>query len=199
MEQIKRSKSESKYYNTACLMDEALLVLLERKPYEYITVKEICEKAGVNRSTFYLHYENMNDLLSECLKYVAVNLKSRFSDEENIEQKLIKDCPENELLLYSSKYLIPYLEFVKENRALFSAVASQPAVFNVNDMFDKMYFGIFEPVMNRFKIPEWERKYRVTFFINGIHSLIIQWIKNEFAEDIQQIANLIQDCIPCKQ
>ena len=40
-------------------MNEALLILLEKKNYEYITVKEICEKAGVNRSTFYLHYETM--------------------------------------------------------------------------------------------------------------------------------------------
>ena len=47
---------ESKYYNTALLMNEALLILLETKEYEFITIKEICEKAGVNRSTFYLHY-----------------------------------------------------------------------------------------------------------------------------------------------
>ena len=59
------NKSESKYYNTALLMDEALLVLLEKKEYEFITVKEICEKAGVNRSTFYLHYETIDELLEE--------------------------------------------------------------------------------------------------------------------------------------
>lgn len=46
------NKSQSKYFNTACLMDEALLSLLQKKDYTYITVKEICEKAGVNRSTF---------------------------------------------------------------------------------------------------------------------------------------------------
>ena len=40
------NKSESKYYNTACLMDEAFILLLDKKDYEYITVKEICEKAG---------------------------------------------------------------------------------------------------------------------------------------------------------
>lgn len=68
------NKSESKYFNTALLMDEALIRLLEVKDYEYITVKEICEKAGVNRSTFYLHYETVNDLLSECLE----NIKKRF-------------------------------------------------------------------------------------------------------------------------
>ena len=51
------NKSESKYFNTALLMDEALLLLLEKKEYEFITVTEICEKAGVNRSTFYIHYQ----------------------------------------------------------------------------------------------------------------------------------------------
>ncbi len=51
------NKNESKYFNTALLMDEALIHLLTKKDIGYITVKEICEKAGVNRSTFYLHYE----------------------------------------------------------------------------------------------------------------------------------------------
>lgn len=48
------NKNETKYLNTARLMNEALLILLEKKNYEFITVKEICKKAGVNRSTFYL-------------------------------------------------------------------------------------------------------------------------------------------------
>ena len=49
------NKSESKYYYTALRMDEALISLLEKKDLEYITVKETCHQAGVNRSTFYLH------------------------------------------------------------------------------------------------------------------------------------------------
>ena len=49
-------KTESKYFYTAARMDQAFLELLEKKDMEYITVKEICETAGVNRSTFYLHY-----------------------------------------------------------------------------------------------------------------------------------------------
>ncbi len=40
-------------------MDKAFLDLLQRKDFSFITVKEICEKAGVNRSTFYLHYETV--------------------------------------------------------------------------------------------------------------------------------------------
>ena len=59
------NRSESRYFATAARMDEAFLTLLAKKDFEYITVKEICEVAGVNRSTFYLHYETMSDLLSE--------------------------------------------------------------------------------------------------------------------------------------
>ena len=51
-------------------MDEAFLTLLEKKDFAYITVKEICETAGVNRSTFYLHYETMADLLSESVSHM---------------------------------------------------------------------------------------------------------------------------------
>ena len=75
------NKSESKYYNTALLMDEALLSLLENKEYEFITVTEICEKAGVNRSTFYLHYQNIDDLLYETIEMINKRFKLAFDNE----------------------------------------------------------------------------------------------------------------------
>ena len=56
------NKNESKYFNTAIKMVEALFTLLEKKDFEYITIKEICNTAGVNRSTFYLHYVYTSDL-----------------------------------------------------------------------------------------------------------------------------------------
>ena len=46
------NKAESKYFNTAIKFNKALLSLLEKKPFEYITISEICEKAGVNRPPF---------------------------------------------------------------------------------------------------------------------------------------------------
>ena len=72
------NKSESKYFNTAVRFDRALLSLLEKKPFEYVTISELCEEAGVNRSTFYLHYENTADLLKEATAYVLDNFASYF-------------------------------------------------------------------------------------------------------------------------
>ena len=67
---------ESKYQYTASLMDEALLLLLDQKDFDTITVKEVCKKAGVNRSTFYLHYESMNDLLEEMIGMINDRFKT---------------------------------------------------------------------------------------------------------------------------
>ncbi len=75
------NKSESKYFNTALAMDNALIALLEVKDLEYITVKEICEKAGVNRSTFYLHYETITDLVNEAMESVDTRFLSYFAQD----------------------------------------------------------------------------------------------------------------------
>ena len=61
------------YKNSEISLEEALLEL-KKKPFEYITVSEICKTAGVNRSTFYLHYENLGDLLDETTRYLINKL-----------------------------------------------------------------------------------------------------------------------------
>lgn len=76
------NKSESKYFHTALRMNEALISLLEKKDLEFITVKEICETAGVNRSTFYLHYETISDLMNETVEMVDKRFLSYFSQRE---------------------------------------------------------------------------------------------------------------------
>ena len=75
------TKSESKYFNTARMMDEALIELLCKKDIQYISVKEICAKAGVNRSTFYLHYETISDLLEETIEHIQAEFQKSFHIE----------------------------------------------------------------------------------------------------------------------
>ena len=62
MDQRKERKNRSK-----ALIKEAFLELLQIKEPDEITVVELCEKAGVNRSTFYAHYEYMDNLIREVL------------------------------------------------------------------------------------------------------------------------------------
>ena len=116
------NKSESKYFHTAERLDKALLSLLEKKPFEYITISEICKEAGVNRSTFYLHYENTADLLKEATAYVLDSFTSYFSmDVKGIRTKY-ENCELQELNFINEKYLHPYLSFIRENQRIFVAV-----------------------------------------------------------------------------
>ena len=190
----KLKKFESKYYNTACLMDEALILLLEKKEYSFITIKEICEKAGVNRSTFYLHYETLDDLLSECIEYVGHKIQKKYNNKV-IDKQVIKNSQLEDLLLITPEYLLPYLEFLKENKAIYKIAYSQPNVFKEKYIVDYLHKNIFEPILERFLVPKNEQKYMMSFYLSGMSAIMIEWIKNDCKEEIQCIIKILTKCL----
>lgn len=189
------NKSESKYFNTALLMDEALIRLLEVKDYEYITVKEICEKAGVNRSTFYLHYETVNDLLSECLENIKKRFFDSFANKPNDFIGSIGTVPLDDLVLISSDYLRPYLTFFKENQSLFRAVYKNPSCMQTEAQYSGISDFVLRPIMKRFHIPETEQKYQIAFFVNGSMAIVREWINGGCRESVEKIETVMLHCI----
>ena len=189
------NKSESKYFHTAIRFNKALLSLLEKKPFEYISISEICEKAEVNRSTFYLHYENTSDLLKETTAYVFDNFTSYFSvDAESITKKFA-DCDLQDLKFVNEKYLYPYLSFIKENQRVFSAVLSQPTAFESMAIFQRLFDNIFRPILDRFHYPKDEQNYVMMFYLNGITAIITEWLKDGCEKSIEDISAIIHICI----
>lgn len=180
------NKSESKYFNTALKMDNAFFELLEKKDFEYITVKEICEKAGVNRSTFYLHYDSTVDILEECYEYAIQRLYSYFeSNNENSNGKTYLLTPE---------YLIPYLRYVRDNAVIFKTVAEHQTLFNTKREFEKIFENVFSPILSNFNISPEKQMYIVLFYLNGIYAVISRWIGNGFKESEEEIAGIICMC-----
>ena len=131
------NRQESKYAGTASLMDEALLLLLEKKDFDRITVKELCQKAGVNRSTFYLHYETLNDLLEETVERINERFKQSLAAIEAGD-------PSREVLT-SEKYLRPYLQFIKDNMRAYRVIHLQDHLFHSQKTFEGFYQSIFSP------------------------------------------------------
>ena len=115
-------------------MDEALLKLLERKDLAYITVKEVCEVAGVNRSTFYLHYESMTDLLSESVGYMNDHFLIHMNRDVEAFATKLRTCPVDELYLVTPEYLTPYLSYIKKNKRLFRAAMNNAAAFYIQGL-----------------------------------------------------------------
>lgn len=181
-------------------MDEALLALLEKKDFQYITVKEICDTAGVNRSTFYLHYESIIDLLNETIEYTMSKFTLKFEGIVDIKKDALESAPERDLLFITPKYLVPYLEFMRENKSFFAVVVTQPSIVRVNDIFKSRYSEIYAPIMRRFGVGEREGKYRMTFYLNGMFAVISEWIKGGCVESPEDISEfIISSIFPKKQ
>ena len=189
------NKSESKYFNTAVKMDLALISLLKKKSLEYITVSEICEKAGVNRSTFYLHYENIGDLLEETTRYLLNDFLSYFSTKLKSVSLNYMECELDELIFINDKYLTPYLTYINDNKEVFSTVLSNSKTFNFEHIHDKMFENIYTPILERFGYPIESRNYVVRFYLNGINAIIVEWLKSGCNISIEEIKNIIITCI----
>lgn len=189
------NKSESKYFNTALLMDEALVKLLAEKEIEYISVKEICEKAGVNRSTFYLHYETIGDLLEETTEYVVSRFLASFGKTQELFSGQIEDVPLSKLVFINDKYLKPYLQFICDNRNVFKAAIHNPVSMKTDMMYSGMKKYVLEPIMQRFEIPKDEQNYWMAFYLRGIWAIIQEWINRDCREPVEKIEAIIENCV----
>ena len=185
------NKSESKYYNTALLMNEALLMLLEKKEYDFITVKEICEKAGVNRSTFYLHYESIDDLLFETIEMINKKFNEVFSNQ----MVDINKDDRNSLFFITDAYLIPYLNFIKENKKIYTLIHDKPLIFKKQQTFKKLYTELFSVILDRYGVLESQKEYIFSYFSFGLVAVIQKWIENDCKDDIEEMAKLMRNLI----
>lgn len=189
------NKSESKYFATAARMDEAFLELIEKKDFAYITVKEICERAGVNRSTFYLHYETVGDLLTESAQHIIDDFAA-FMPHDTVEFLERLQCrPLEELYLITPEYLTPYLTYIKEHRRIFRATVERASVLRMNDAYGALNRHVFIPILNRFQVPEEDRKYVMQFHISGLMAIINEWLKEDCKDSIEHIISVMQQCI----
>ena len=177
-------------------MDEAFLELLGKKDFAYITVKELCAAAGVNRSTFYLHYETLEDLLGECAQYLNARFLSYMQRDSAAFMKKLSTCPLEELCLVTPEYLTPYLNFIKENQRLFRTSLAHAGTLRL----DRSYAGLLEhvllPILERFSVPEEDRLYFLSFYISGLMAIVSRWLESGCEASVERIISIMQRCIP---
>ena len=142
---------------TRLLFKTALIELMQVKPFHKITIKEICDQADLNRTTFYLHYCDQQQLLDDIIN----ELKDKTAE-------FISTCTHKGL---ESKMLSEFLDFVKENGVQFRTL-----IFNytnedvgamilsdlLNDVYDKW------PVFGDSQ----KNEYVYAYMIDGVKSMI---------------------------
>ncbi|MGN0754552.1 MAG: TetR/AcrR family transcriptional regulator [Aristaeellaceae bacterium] len=189
------NRSERKYFATAARMDAAFLELLEKKDFAFITVKEICAKAGVNRSTFYLHYETVNDLLAESAQYIIDQFLDEMPDDARGFISKIQTCPLEELYLITPEYLAPYLNYVKKHRRVFRTAYEHASLLGLKDAYLSLNRHVFTPILERFHLLPSEQKYMIPFYINGLMGIINEWLREDCKDTVEHVISVMQLCI----
>lgn len=193
------NKSESKYFNTALRMDEALIALLEKKDLEYIAVKEICHQAGVNRSTFYLHYESIAELLDETMEMINQRFLSYFPQEEEAVLGDMEHRELNDLVFVTQEYLLPYLRFIQDNKKVYRAAFRNPSSMQANARYGVLKQRILNPILERFEIPAARRPYYIAYYVEGIAAIVKEWLRHDCGDSVEMIAAIIESCVRPKE
>ena len=102
-------------------LKQTLVDMLSKKPFEKISVKEICENSQTSRITFYAHYKDKYDLVDDISKDMikfAQDEYQRLQNENNPKRDSITVPHENPYLNYSFyKYILKYLEIHAKKRS----------------------------------------------------------------------------------
>ena len=189
MKENRIKNTDTKYQYTAQLMNKALLLLLETKDLDYITVSEITKKAGVNRSTFYLHYENVYELFEEVIE----NLNKEFI--ASFDLKSIKLDSQQTAFLITDEHLVPYLNFVQKNKRVLKLIHQKPQLFRVEKTYQKMQEDVFMPAIEQFVSGDKKAPYRLEYYTKGVAAIIAKWLQQDCNLEINELIEIIKDCI----
>lgn len=159
------------------LMKDALISILAEKPIEKITVSEICEKAQINRTTFYKYYGSQYELLKDIENDLFSELEMLFRSSDISEvDAIIK------ILNYLQKekekccVLMNSIPFEIFTQKLFSL----PALQNI---ISKNIVG---------KVPNREKKYISLFYCHGGYAIIRNWLDEGCRESPAEIAGILK-------
>ena len=101
--------------------------------------------------------------------------------------------------MLSNAHLIPYLQFVKDHQKIYKIYLSHELEFHHQERFDSLVSRIFTPRYHTQGIQDETRIANMSsFFLVGITQVISKWLRNDCDKSIEEIADIIQTCIPKK-
>lgn len=172
------TKNNQRTRITKLLLKNAMMDLLKEKGTpERISVKELCEKAEINRSTFYSHFDQPMDVYTE----IENDLLEATADH------LIQIGKGNNVSAH--KLILSFLEFIKENDKQFKTLFLetntgfrtkflQQSIVQILDKFD-------------IELDKEIEQYVFSYVLNGSSGIIVQWIRANYSADENVIVELL--------
>ncbi len=173
-------REDRRIFVTKRMLKDALIEMLKGKDIYHISIRELCEIADVNRSTFYKYYGSSFDLLADMekdiLEFIAKTVRHNESDPEKIISSVCNHLEEN----------LEFIRLIVNN--------------NVDPTFAQNLFAmdtIQESALKKFsadKSPA-ELEYIYNFLTYGAFRMVCVWLNKEERESPEEFARLINQML----
>ncbi len=171
---------------------KALFDLIDENGFEAITVKDLTAEAQINRGTFYLHYENIEDLIDEYYNDFIVKLSILFEEQEAKVQKEVGwYYPVVETV---SPLMLNILIFIRENCKLFKFLwltqENKYYKIKLKYIVKDILFHNENALIKKddLLVPE---SYFTSYVISSFMGIVTQWIDRGCKESPEEIAEIL--------
>lgn len=177
-------KEDRRVRYTKMVLRESFLELLKDTPMSKITVTDVCERADVNRGTFYAHYSDTYDLMekieTELIETVRAAL-NRHDGKPDSTRGVITEI----------------LHCIAENEELCRILLSggqgystfmQRVTNLAREQFERIWLQYYKGDADRIL-------YANTFIVNGSIGVMRQWIETGMREPCDEIAGVIESMV----
>lgn len=155
---------------TAGAIKEAFIDLIEERPLSKITIKDIVEKCGINRNTFYYHYQDLPDLIEDIIKEEAESIINKYPAVTSIVE-----CFDalTEFASHRKRAIMHIYRSV--NREIF-----ERNLMSVSDYFVCNYVN---SALVGMTISDEDKKAIITYYKCVCFGLVTEWLKLGMSED----------------
>lgn len=168
-------KHEVTTYSTKKLMADSLKRAMQSKPFSKITVSEIIQDCGINRKTFYYHFQDIYALLKWVFDEEAIQVVRHFDLLENYEEAIRFG-----------------MDYVRENNYIISCTHDSIGREEMKRFFYMDFIEIVTSVIEEGEEkvgvvldPEFKR-YTAKFYTEALASMLIDWAKNGTDQDYER-------------
>lgn len=171
---------------TKALLKDNLISLMSIKNINSITVKELCEKADINRGTFYLHYNDVFHMLQEIEKELLKEFQDMITSHEISPNKF-----------ETKPILEDIFKFIEQNRDFCIVILCHRGDMSfMKNIVSFIYEKSYNDWSKIFKMDDkmiFDKYY--SFILYGAIGLIDNWLNNGLKESPEYMANLTENII----
>jgi len=178
---MKNEKGDRRVRYTKMVIRESFLDLLQTKGISQITIKEICEKADINRATFYSHYQDPYDLMEKIEAQLFENIEEYINDYRD------KSADQSPVHLVERIF-----NYIRDNAKLCRLLLSERGNINfqkqiMNLVYDKNLMELAHGA----KLPKDEAEYVDSFILTGCIGVIQKWLDDDMQKSARYMAEFL--------